>query len=178
MVFENIEETFNKDKFKSVLLYIINRCENKPNAGKTLICKLLYFSDFNYYEIYENSITDETYLKYENGPFPSHINEILDEMIEDKIIGMDEKKYFDTIQNHYYSNVSPDLTALNTRELRVINDVIDKMGGYNAKKASDYSHGDMPWMIAEDNDELDYEYVFYRDNEYSVRDYERKTYPI
>jgi len=174
LVFENIEETFNKDKFKSVLLYIINRCENKPNAGKTLICKLLYFSDFNHYEIYENSITDETYLKYEHGPFPFHINEILDEMIEDKIIRMDKIKYFDTIQNHYYSNISPDLTALTTQELRVINDVIDKIGEYNAKKASDYSHGDMPWMIAEDNDELDYEYVFYRDNEYSVRDYKRE----
>jgi len=29
----------------------------------------------------------------------------------------------------------------------------------------------MPWMIAEDNEDLDYEYVFYRDPEYSVREY-------
>ena len=32
-----------KEKFKSVLSYIINRCENKKNVGKTVICKLLYF---------------------------------------------------------------------------------------------------------------------------------------
>ena len=55
-------------------------------------------------------------------------------------------------------------------------DVIDKLGNYSAKEASNYSHGDMPWMIAEDNDELDYEYVFYRDPEYSVRDYDREVY--
>ena len=57
---------FDKEKFKTVLSYVINRCENKANAGKTLICKLLYFSDFNYYEKYETSITHETYIKYES----------------------------------------------------------------------------------------------------------------
>lgn len=43
---------FNNEKFKTVLSYIIYRCENKDNVGKTIICKLLYFSDFNDYEKY------------------------------------------------------------------------------------------------------------------------------
>jgi len=77
---------FDKEKFKSVLSYIINRCENKKNVGKTVICKLLYFSDFNYYEKYETSITNETYIKYERGPYPQHIDEIVDEMINDNSI--------------------------------------------------------------------------------------------
>ena len=46
---------FDKEKFKCLLSYIINRCENKKNVGKTVICKLLYFSDFNYYEKFETS---------------------------------------------------------------------------------------------------------------------------
>ena len=38
------------DKFKHILLYILERCAGKPNVGETVLYKLLYFSDFNYYE--------------------------------------------------------------------------------------------------------------------------------
>ncbi|MDD4141558.1 MAG: hypothetical protein PHR20_02025 [Bacteroidales bacterium] len=34
-----------------VLLYILERCSGKTNVGKTVLYKLLYFSDFNYYEL-------------------------------------------------------------------------------------------------------------------------------
>ncbi|MBQ2654932.1 MAG: SocA family protein [Methanobrevibacter sp.] len=164
---------FNEDKFKAVLLYIINRCENKSNVGKTLICKLLYFSDFNYYEIYEESITNETYLKFERGPYPDHIDDVLNKMIENKEVIFKKEPYYNgtTIHKYYLTNV-PDLSLLNTKELSVINNVIDKISDFSANEASNYSHGDMPWMIAEDNEELDYEYVFYRDPEYSVRKYD------
>lgn len=176
MAFKVVSDGLNKEKFKAVLLYIINRCENKPNVGKTLICKLLYFSDFNYYEKYEKSITNETYLKYEKGPYPDHIDDIMDELINENVIELRKEPYFNTTIHKHYLKQSPDLSLLNTDELRVINDVIDKIGGFSAKEASKYSHGDLPWRIAEDNEELDYEYVFYRDPEYSVRDYDREIH--
>ncbi|WP_302289944.1 type II toxin-antitoxin system antitoxin SocA domain-containing protein [Methanosphaera stadtmanae] len=40
--------------------------------GKTVICKLVYFSDFNHYEIYEKPITNETYIKFERDPLSKH----------------------------------------------------------------------------------------------------------
>ncbi len=44
--------TLQVNKFKNVLLYILERCAGKPNVGETVLYKLLYFSDFNYYELY------------------------------------------------------------------------------------------------------------------------------
>ena len=44
--------TLKIEKFKNVLLYILEHCAGKPNVGETVIYKLLYFSDFNYYELY------------------------------------------------------------------------------------------------------------------------------
>ena len=162
---------FNKEKFKTVLSYVINRCENKANVEKEFICKLLYFSDFNYYEKYETSITHETYIKYERGPYPQHIDEVIDEMLDEGLLKIEKKPYFRaTIHKHYLQEV-PDLSLLNTKELSVINNVIDKISGMSAKEVNEYPHGDMPWMIAEDNEDLDYEYVFYRDPEYTVREY-------
>ena len=40
---------FNKEKFKNVLHYIVYKCGLKNNVGRTVLHKLLYFSDFNYY---------------------------------------------------------------------------------------------------------------------------------
>lgn len=59
-------------KFKALISYIISRCKNKKNVGKTVICKLVYFSDFNHYEIYEKPITNETYIKFDKGPLSKH----------------------------------------------------------------------------------------------------------
>ena len=93
-------------------------------------------------------------------------------MAEEKLIIINKKPYFGTTIHKYYLQQVPDLSAISTQELSVINEVIDELGNMSAKEVSKYSHGDMPWMIAEDNEDLDYEYVFYRDPEYSVREYE------
>lgn len=50
-------------KFKQVFLYILNKCAQKPNVGKTVLNKLLYFSDFNYFEKHMTSITGVEYIK-------------------------------------------------------------------------------------------------------------------
>ena len=41
----------------------------------------------------------------------------------------------------------------------------------NASQVSAYSHGDMPWKSAKEQEDLDYEMVFYRDELYTVREY-------
>src|SRR5665811_2454349 len=56
--------------FKNVLLYILERCAGKPNVGETVLYKLLYFSDFNYYELYEEHLSGARYRKLPYGPVP------------------------------------------------------------------------------------------------------------
>jgi len=58
------------NKFKNVLLYILERCAGKPNVGETVLNKLLYFSDFNYYELYEEHLTGAKYRKLPYEPVP------------------------------------------------------------------------------------------------------------
>ena len=41
----------------------------------------------------------------------------------------------------------------------------------NTDEISEYSHGDMPWIVAENHEILDYRYVFYRSDKYSVGEY-------
>ena len=53
----------NLEKFKEVLLYILNKVGSKPNIGETVIYKLLYFIDFDFYEKYEEQLIGATYIK-------------------------------------------------------------------------------------------------------------------
>ena len=59
--------TLQVNKLKNVLLYILERCAGKPNVGETVLYKLLYFSDFNYYELYEEHLTGAKYRKLPYG---------------------------------------------------------------------------------------------------------------
>ena len=72
---------FDKDKFKNVLHFIIYKCGFRNTVGRTVLHKLLYFSDFNYYELNEESITNESYRKLERGPVPIHFESAISENI-------------------------------------------------------------------------------------------------
>ena len=72
---------FKREKYIKVILYIISRCTHKENLGKTVISVLLYFIDFNYYELYGESLTNELYSKARIGVVPKHFNETMNHLI-------------------------------------------------------------------------------------------------
>ena len=51
------------EKFKQVFLYILAKVGARPNVGQTVLYKLLYFIDFDYYELYEKQLMGLSYIK-------------------------------------------------------------------------------------------------------------------
>jgi len=164
--------TLQINKFKNVLLYILERCAGKPNVGETVLYKLLYFSDFNYYELYEEHLTGAKYRKLPFGPVPQKLDTIIKQMIEKDQIKRIKTEYFDKQQTRYIPLTKPDLTKLKASEKEVIDRVIEQMSDWSAAMISNYSHGDKPWKATDTNDEINYELAFYRRPPYSVRVYE------
>jgi hypothetical protein len=60
----------NIEKFKQVLLYILQKVGTKPNFDQTVLFHLLYFMDFDYYEHYEEQFMGLKYIKSSSGPIP------------------------------------------------------------------------------------------------------------
>ncbi|MDR2420034.1 MAG: SocA family protein [Puniceicoccales bacterium] len=58
-------------------MYIIAKVGAKPNVGKTVLCKLLYFINFDYYELYEEQLMELVYVKDQYGPRPLHFEELV-----------------------------------------------------------------------------------------------------
>ena len=166
----------NIEKFKQILLYILGKVGSKPNIGQTVLYKLLYFIDFNYYEKYEEQLIGATYIRNHHGPTPKEFIKIVKEMKERRELIKIQDEYFKYPQTKYIPIKDPDLSKINAQELRVIDDVLNKLSDMNATQISEYSHNDVPWLTTEEGDVIDYESVFYRTTPYSVREYseERK----
>ncbi len=161
----------NLDKFKEVLLYVLGKVGSKPNVGESVLYKLLYFIDFNYYEKYEEQLIGATYIKNHYGPTPTEFVKIVEAM-EGKDLKKVQDSYFQYPQTKYLPLRKPDLTKINAQEQKVIDDVINSfLSDMNATQISEYSHNDVPWQTTEDGEVIDYESAFYRTPPYSVRDY-------
>jgi len=163
--------TLKLNKFKNVLLYILERCAGKPNVGETVLNKLLYFSDFNYYELYEEHLTGAKYRKLPYGPVPQKLDAIILQMLEDKQIKRIKTEYYDKMQTRYIPLVKADLTELKASEKDVIDKVVEQMSDWSAAAISMYSHKDLPWEVTEEGRDISYELAFYREQPYSVRVY-------
>ena len=161
----------NIAKFKQVLLYILNKVGAKPNVGQTVIYKLLYFIDFDFYELYEEQLMGLRYIKNNFGPTPVDFAKLIKEMEQNGDLEEVKTKYFNRDQTKYLPRKKADLSLLSALELEHIDKELERLSDKTGKELSDFSHKDIPWIGAKLGDVIDYEAVFYRNNDTSLREY-------
>ncbi len=162
----------NLDTFRQVLLYVLNKVGGKPNVGETVLHKLLYFIDFDYYEKFEENLMGATYIKNHHGPTSAELSSVLEDMQKNGEIEAVKSQYFKYEQRKYLPLRRPALDTLSARDVEHIDDVLARLSDKNATEIEHYSHGDIPWQSAQNRQPLSYESVFYRDEKYSVRHYD------
>lgn len=162
----------NLEKFKQVLLYVLSKVGGKPNVGETVLHKLLYFIDFDYYEKFEENLMGATYIKNHHGPTSVELGAIVADMHEKGELEVVRSKYFKYEQKKYLPIKHPNLSQFSAQEIEHIDGVLARLSDKNAREIESYSHEDIPWKSAKEGSPLSYESVFYRDERYSVRNYE------
>jgi uncharacterized phage-associated protein len=160
------------EKFKQVLLYVLQQVGAKPNVGETVLYKLLYFIDFDFYEKYEEQLMGLTYIKNAHGPTPREFKVVVDEMVAAGQVDTVKAKHFTYTQKKYLPVQRPDLNQLSGAELTMVNSVLDRYSDLSATQLSELSHEDTPWRLAKDRENIEYEHAFYRPDRFSVREYE------
>jgi len=162
----------NVDKLKNVLLYILERCVGKPNVGETVLYMLLYFCDFNYYELYEEHLSGIRYKKLPYGPVPQNLDGILQQMVEARLLKQVNTEYHRFKQTRYLPLEKADLQQFSAAEKEVIDYVIMYMGDWTTSKMSEYIYMDLPWNATEVGDYISCDLAFYRRPPFSVRIYQ------
>ena len=159
--------SFDKDTYIKLLIYILSKCYNKPHVGKTVICTILYFIDFNYYEAYGTLLTKETYIKSKKGIKPKHFTEVTQDLIEQNQLFLRKEPYYNRTIHKYYLTIIPQ-AKFDKKELEIIDLSINKLINHNASSIAKYTRNDSPFSATELGDEIDCRYVFSRKNEYSI----------
>ena len=134
---------FNREKYIDLILYILSQCHQKPNFGKTVLCSILYFIDFNYYELYGELLTNETYIKSKRGIRPAHFREISEELISKNYLYFRKEPYYNRTIYRYYLIIIPNL-KFNQNELEIIHNAISKLSNENATTITKYAKKDSP----------------------------------
>jgi hypothetical protein len=156
-------------KTEEAYLYIIKNSEDNVNFGKTLFWKMLYFSDFDFYERYERPITENTYCKAPLGPAPQNFDKIMSKLKEKGYVkevninrkGMNQIRYL--LLAHFEPH------SLEPEEIIELNRNIKRLEGMTATQVSAYSHQDMPYKATKAGKLIDFELVFYRNPMFSVQ---------
>ncbi len=159
------------DNLKMVLLYILERCAGKPNLGESVINKLLYFADFNYFEIYEEHLTGATYRKLPYGPALEDYETIMKRMVDNDLLKRIRTEYQGYPQIRYFPLAKPDLKRFSAAAKEVIDQVINRFSDWSASAIREYSQLDVPWRATANGEIIDYELCFFRDQAFSCRTY-------
>jgi len=169
-------------KLEQLVIYLSSKLSAKQNFGETLLNKLLYFIDFDYYERTGSLITDEEYVKLPYGPVPKDMGKVLEDMQQNWLIKMITREYFGKKQKAIMPLVDSDVNFLEdidhknhqTEEnytpyldlphpKKIIKEVLEKYGSWNADALSDRSHNDVPYQSTKKIGEIISPWlVFYR----------------
>ena len=162
---------FEPKKLKNIILYILEKCAGKPNVGETVLYKLLYFIDFNNFEINNKSISGLNYIHLQYGPAPvaNQYSPVIEEMRANQELKIIIQDYFGLKIKRYINLINHELNSLCTKETKVIDDVIGSLSNMSASQKEEYSHGDAPWQLTDDKEVIPYNLVFERQTPYAKR---------
>ncbi len=152
----------NQKKYKNAILFFAKKIQN-GTLGKLKLMKLLYFLDFDFFEKYGRSVTEDEYLRFENGPVPRMAEKILKEM-DGKEIAITKRRVADGLndQMHIEALKDFDIHVFTREELLMLEEIADKWERFSGSEMKNASHGEAPWIATKPNDVIDYNLAYYR----------------
>jgi hypothetical protein len=144
------------EKFKEVILYVSQKCETDPRFSVTKLNKILFFSDFISFGRTGKSITEQNYQRLDFGPAPRAMVPVCTDMTERGDLAIVPRPYFNQTQKKPLALRDPDLSALSSSEVALIDEIIEKVWNLTASQISAVSHGFIGWQIAKPGETIPY----------------------
>ena len=146
----------NYEKYKQMLLAFL-RLSNK--IPKTKLAKLLYFADFGWFYYHLQSMSGMQYRKIQYGPVPDSYFRIIDELFDDGKIDIDQTEDGAMLISETRRGAKVALSEINAAEKKLIKSIADKWKGKNTKEIVAFTHNQLPYLCADDNDIVSYNVV-------------------
>ncbi|MBE9465492.1 type II toxin-antitoxin system antitoxin SocA domain-containing protein [Dyadobacter subterraneus] len=153
-------KTLDLDKVSGIISYFntvhaISLCKTKLN-------KLLFYTDFNAYQVYGYSMSGLSYQAIQYGPVPFRYDRLYLKLCESEKITIREKEYGDGIYgDDIRSNEKFDSFDFQDIDIEILEFVANKYGFLQTKIIVDRSHKETAWIENhEDSSLINYRYAF------------------
>jgi len=148
------------EKYKQMILAFLRL--NK-DLTKTKLAKLLYFSDFSWYYTHLKSMSGMQYRKIQYGPVSDTYFRLIDEMNTNGEISIEQTENGAMRIAETRGGAKILLSKIDSNEMDLIKKIDSKWKGKKTAEIVKFSHGQLPYMFAEDNDIVSYD-IFGQEN--------------
>ncbi|MEK7192704.1 MAG: helix-turn-helix domain-containing protein [Patescibacteria group bacterium] len=150
----------NYDKYRQMILAFLRLNKNVP---KTKLAKLLYFADFGWYYSHLESMSGMQYRKIQYGPVADAYFRLIDEMFDAGEISIEQTEKGAMLVSQTRSGAKADLSGVSSEEEKLIKTINAKWKGRRTEEVVNFTHKQMPFIFAEDNDIVSYD-IFTQEN--------------
>jgi hypothetical protein len=151
---------FDREKFKSLVHYVIARAGDRDGFGAVKLYKVLWFSDARAYMLTGNPITGENYIREKYGPVPVHALGVLQELSLDGMIRIWGDVHYNHRIRRFSSLTNPDRLALTNDQRSIVEYWIKHIAeDHTAESISEESH-DLAWELAQLKEPIPYQAIF------------------
>jgi uncharacterized phage-associated protein len=151
-----IKFSFKPEKFVNAIAYFAKNCSS---VGRTKACKMLYFADKEHLLRYGRTVTGDHYYRLQHGPIPTQGLNILRGMSTPANAAL-LNRWLSLEDDSIKLKRRPDLKVFSKSDLRILEEVCTKYGGYSATYLSHLSHKEAPWKKTGQNEAIDFELFF------------------
>ncbi len=139
---------FDRDKFKRLVHYVIDRAGRRDGFGAIKLYKVLWFAETRQYLLTGKPIAGADYIREKFGPVPKLGKQIRDELSREGFIRQGQMKTGGMTEWHFKSLRSPDMRGFTPDEIKTIDFWIKHIDeDHTAGSISELSH-DYTWEIA------------------------------
>ena len=153
--FEELEsgESPNYEKYKQMVLAFLRHGGKMP---KTKLAKLLYLADFSWFYYNLESMSGMQYRKIQYGPVTDAYFRIVDEMFDNGEINIEQTSEGAMLISQTRSGAKVSLSKINKEEEKLIKNIEDKWKGKKTAEIVDFTHKQLPYLYARDNEIVSY----------------------
>lgn len=135
------------EKISQVIAYFNDKIE----LFKTKLNKLLFYADFTMYQRTGHSMTGLEYRAIAYGPVPTEYEKLYLKLQDDQKINIVEVAFDNgNFGELIKSNQQINLESFSEKEIKVLDDVVNKFKGLTTKQVVDISHAELAWQDNKD----------------------------
>jgi transcriptional regulator with XRE-family HTH domain len=144
----------NYEKYKQMILLYLRM--NKY-LTKTKLAKLLYFADFAWYYHNLKSMSGMEYRRIQYGPVADTYFRLIDEMSDAGEIGIEFKEEGAMHISQTLTGAKHPVDLVSAEEVVLMKKINEKWKGKKTAEVVSYTHKQLPYMFADDNEIVSYE---------------------